>query len=180
MERIFLIGPPGAGKTACGQALARKLHCEFFDTDHLIEQNESCTISEIFERHGEARFRILERALLEEMQAQAATRPAVYATGGGLPVYNSNIELLRTLGKVVALTADINVLVERVKSNTARPLLARSGADADKQLHNRISQLLRERLPVYSQAGYKIDTSGLTPDEVADEIVSILGLGCVQ
>jgi shikimate kinase len=174
MERIFLIGPPGAGKTACGQALAEKLQCQFFDTDHLIESGEGCTVSEIFNNHGEARFRELERALLEQMQSDQGEARLVYATGGGLPVYNDNISLLQTLGKVVALTADLSVLVDRVKSNTSRPLLAHSGVDADKQLHKRISDLLTERSPVYEQAGYKIDTSGLSPQQVADEIVSIL------
>lgn len=176
MERIFLIGPPGAGKTACGQTLAERLQCEFFDTDRLIETAQGCSVSEIFAKHGESRFRQLERALLEQMRDQRDQQGevTVFATGGGLPVYNNNIELLQELGKVVALSAEVSVLVERVKTTGARPLLALSGDDADKELQKRISDLLTERSPVYARAGYKIDTSGLSPEQVANEIVGIL------
>jgi shikimate kinase len=214
MERIFLIGPPGAGKTACGQALAHKLACPFFDTDQLIEHTEGRTITDIFTTDGESHFRSLERELLEKMLAGQSVFPdkpisgcppdkaisgcppdkpisgcppdkpisgcppdeerAVFATGGGLPVYNDNITRLLSLGKVVALTADLSVLVERVKNNTARPLLAHANRDADTELLQRISHLLTERTPVYAMAGYKIDTSGLSPEQVADEIISIL------
>lgn len=175
MERIFLIGPPGAGKTACGQALAQRLDCAFFDTDRIIESAQGCTVSEIFAAQGEAGFRALERELLENMRdVTPGGDRTVYATGGGLPVYNNNIELLRELGKVVALTADLTVLVERVKATGARPLLATGGADADKELQKRMANLLAERSPVYARAGYKIDTSGLNPEQVANEIVGIL------
>jgi shikimate kinase len=176
MQRIFLIGPPGAGKTACGQALADRLNCVFFDTDRLIESAEGCSVSEIFAKHGEPRFRELERKLLEEM-LQESDRDGeiiVFATGGGLPVYNNNIKLLQQLGKVVALSADLPVLVERVKATGKRPLLTVQGEEADKQLRKRISDLLAERSPVYQRAGYKIDTTGLSPEQVANEIVGIL------
>lgn len=177
MQRIFLIGPPGSGKTAVGQVLAEMLGCAFFDTDQLIESKVNLTISQIFAEFGEAHFRALERQLLEDIAAlsEVSVAHCVYATGGGLPVYNNNLVRLQQLGKVVLLNADISILVERLRGNRQRPLLAAPGeSSADEQLHRRISELVATRGPMYEQAGYKIDTTGLNPAQVANEIVRIL------
>lgn len=176
MDVIFLIGPPGSGKTVCGQALAEALNCPFHDTDQLIEKQQARTISEIFADDGEAFFRDLESQLLETLPALAADgKHLVLATGGGFPIYNDNLRRMRQLGSVVALSAPIEVLVQRVKENKNRPLLAvAAGEDVDAHLHQRLSQLVSARSSVYAQAGYKIDTSGLKPDEVAHEIIRML------
>ena len=131
MERIFLIGPPGAGKTACGQALAEKLGCQFFDTDQLIEKAESRKLSLIFAAEGESHYRLLESRLLDQLDSMKLDgQKVVFATGGGLPVYNDNLTRLKRLGKVIALYADLSVLIERVKANADRPLLV-CGDDAE-------------------------------------------------
>lgn len=157
-----------------------KLNCAFFDTDHLIEQQQGMTVAEIFSAHGEQRFRELERELLDQLARENPVQSAwtIYATGGGLPVYNNNLQRLNGLGKVIALDADLTTLVNRVKSNWARPLLAAAeNAHADNELRTRLSELLAQRAAVYAQAGYKIDTSGLDPQQVADEIIRILYAG---
>lgn len=175
MQLIFLIGPPGSGKTVCGQALASELNCRFYDTDHLIEEAQHCSVADIFARQGEPAFRKLETELIESLPERfAQENQVVFATGGGLPVFNNNIERLKKLGKVVALSATLPVLVERLKSNTARPLLATTGENVDEQLQQRLSELLAIRSPVYEQAGYKIDTSGLKPEQVAHEIIEMV------
>jgi shikimate kinase len=180
--RVFLIGPPGSGKTSAGQALSEILHCDFFDTDRLIEARTGKTVTEIFAEKGEAQFRMLETELLQQIEAvpvKSATA-VVFATGGGLPVYNDNIKLLSTLGKVVALHADIPVLAKRLLGDRRRPLLAANGAVAgdvseEEHLQRRLTELMETRWPVYAQAGYKINTSGLSALEVANEILRVLG-----
>jgi shikimate kinase len=176
MQFIFLIGPPGSGKTVCGRELARLLDCRFFDTDQLIEKQQSCSVSEVFSKHGETHFRRLESELLQRLAGDfSGEGTVVFATGGGLPVFNNNLQRLQQLGKVVALTASLPVLLERVKGNHLRPLLAsQPGADADKQLETRLSELLDTRGTVYDLAGYKIDTSGLKPEQVAHEIIRLI------
>lgn len=146
---------------------------EFFDTDQLIEAQEGCTVTEIFASHGEAHFRTLERQLLDRLPETDKT--IVFGTGGGLPVFNDNIHRLAQIGSVVALSASLEVLCNRLKNNQDRPLLAASGNnDADNDLREKLSELVSTRSPVYALAGYKIDTSGLSPDEVAHEIVQML------
>lgn len=176
MRRVFLIGPPGAGKTACGQTLASKLHCPFFDTDQLIEQSQGKSICHIFAEEGENSFRRLEAKLLDSLERMHSEfQTVVYATGGGLPVYNDNMRRLQELGTVITLEATIAVLVSRVKRAQNRPLLdIADDEQADNLLTKRLSELIAQRAPVYAQAGYKIDTSGLDPEQVADEIVRIL------
>jgi shikimate kinase len=177
MQFIFLIGPPGAGKTVCAAALAQRLHCAFYDTDTLIETEVGLSISQLFEQHGESYFRKQETQLLAKLPERFKGAGAcVFATGGGLPVYNDNLARLAQLGKVVALTAPLSVLVDRVSGNAARPLLASKGQEDDSLLSQRLSQLIEQRRAVYDKAGYKIDTSGLKPDQVAEKIIEDLGL----
>lgn len=178
-NRIFLIGPPGSGKTAVGQALAAALDCDFFDTDRLIEAQVNLTVQQIFAEHGEDGFRKMERDLLESLESldvkTTATDTVVFATGGGLPIYNNNLQRLHALGKVIALNADIPFLVSRLKGDSARPLLqSEEQEDEEQRLLKRLTELMKTRWPVYAQAGYKINTSGLTPSEVATEIVRVL------
>jgi shikimate kinase len=189
---IVLIGPPGAGKTEAGMVLARKLSWEFLDTDNLIEERVKFTIPQIFQEFGEATFRHLECCLLEELaekklasagalpkrpdNQEAADAGLVIATGGGLPITFGNFERLTSLGKVVFLFADMEVLLSRLKNAPERPLLVNCAASKADDMAERLPRLYMQRQPVYSQTRYKIDTSGLNPDQVADEVLEILGM----
>lgn len=171
-----MIGPPGSGKTVCGQALARLLGCRFFDTDQLIEMQQAMSVTELFASKGETHFRQLETMLLESLeQTYQQGGPIIFATGGGLPIYNENLSRIERLGKVVSLSASLAVLLSRVQDDRCRPLLAATAQpDANPQLQNRLSELIERRAPLYNKARYKIDTSGLRPEEVAHEIIRMI------
>jgi shikimate kinase len=181
MVRIFLIGPPGSGKTAAGKELASLLAFEFLDVDDLIESSQGMLVSEIFAAHGESYFRTLESQKLAELKAEPAKKNQVIATGGGLPVHNNNLDELLALGEVVALTCNLDVLTRRLEGDEKRPLLANKSTNCNTDdepggLEKRLAKLMKARESTYARAQYKIDTSELTPAQVARKIIQSLNL----
>ena len=120
MRNIFLIGMMGSGKSTIGALLAEQLGYHFIDTDAFIEKQEGKSVAEIFRDKGEAHFRKLEKALLDELPSGNA----VIACGGGLPCYNNLLENIKQNGVVVYLKGNPDQLYERISTHTNRPLLA--------------------------------------------------------
>lgn len=161
---IFLIGFSGTGKSAVGRELARRLRRGFVDTDEQIVDRFGKSIDRIFAEDGERRFRAVER----ELVAQACARQGlVVSVGGGAVVDASNRALIADGNVVVLLEASPEVILERLRSDTAevRPLLA-----VDDPL-GRIRDLKAARADAYSVAHVTVVTDHLTPGEAADEIL---------
>ncbi len=153
----------GSGKTAVGQALARRLGRDFVDSDDLVVEEAGMPIAEIFAREGEAGFRRRERNAV----AQALAGPVrVVALGGGAPMDDGSWRQIRRRGAVVALTVSDKERRRRVRDAGTRPLLARGEAG--------LQALQRERRPRYQEADLVIDTSDRTVEEVAAAIESWL------
>ena len=102
MERIFLIGFMGSGKTTLGKALAQKLGVDFIDLDLYIETRYHKTVREIFAESGEERFRQIEKSLLHEV---ADFENVIIAAGGGTPCFFDNIDYMNGHGTCVYLKA---------------------------------------------------------------------------
>lgn len=163
MNHIILIGFMGAGKTTIGKRLAETAGMRFADTDQLIEEQAGRAISDIFAREGETYFRDLETRLLYRLQEEE--EPAVIAVGGGLPVREKNRELLRKLGTVVYLKAEVETLVNRLSGDTSRPKL--QGGD----LREKIISLMDAREGFYKDAaGMEYQTDHRTAEEAAEEL----------
>lgn len=163
---IYLVGMMGAGKSTVGVLLAEQLGCAFVDTDAEVEARAACTIAEIFEREGEARFRALEAEAIE-----AATEAgAVVALGGGAMAQPGMADRLCERGDVVWLRLTPEESLERVGTTDDRPLLA--GLDRAGRLA-KLEALLSERQPYYSRAQHRVD-AGRAPDEVVRAIVASL------
>jgi len=152
----------GTGKTAVGQALAKKKKWRFVDLDELIELREERTIYSIFAQEGESHFRRLESRVLKEM---AREKKFVVACGGGIVINETNVKIMKETGMIICLTASPRVILERTKGQTHRPLL--NVSDPAK----RIEFLLKLRAPFYARADKTIDTSRLTVKQVADKIL---------
>ncbi|MET3514948.1 shikimate kinase [Pseudacidovorax sp. 1753] len=119
-QSIALVGMPGAGKSAVGKELGRRLQRAFADSDVVIEQRIGCSIREYFEREGEAAFRQLEEQVLAELGEQGA---GVVATGGGIVIRPANRACLQQSFRVVYLHAAPEDLYRRLRHDTKRPLL---------------------------------------------------------
>lgn len=164
-DAIAITGFMGTGKTTVGRILARRLGLEFVDTDAIIEAEAGIPITQIFAERGEAHFRDLESAAL----TAALSRPGrVLSTGGGMLLHAANREALRAAGPTICLTATAEAILERTSPDESRPLL--QVADPA----GRIRELLAERAEAYSQADYHVDTTDLTPEEVAERILTLL------
>jgi shikimate kinase len=168
VRNLVLVGFMGSGKSSVGRELARRWGFRFIDTDTAIRQKYQKSIPEIFASFGEPFFRDEENQTLQELQK---TERAVIATGGGIVLQARNHPLLRTLGVVVWLTANEEVIWERVSRNQNRPLLRTEDPRAT------ISDLMSTRYPLYDAlADITVETSGLTHQEVADRAVAAIGL----
>ena len=123
---IVLIGPPGAGKTTCGQFLAATLGWAFVDTDAVIEAREGIPVSKLFAERGELAFRDLETETLQEL-LQKREHGLVIGTGGGIILREKNRKLLSQVQNLCYLQAQVSTLVERVAGDRSRPLLQTPG-----------------------------------------------------
>ena len=160
---VFLIGMMGSGKTTVGHLLASQLGYRFCDSDVVIEQVAGKTINEIFAESGEAAFRQIESQVLSELSSYTKL---VIATGGGVVIKPINWSYLHH-GLIVWLDASVEVLIERLKEDTTRPLLKQ--ADPAQTLH----QILEQRRGLYAEADLHIRIDAKeTPEQIASKIVT--------
>ncbi|MDP2729926.1 MAG: shikimate kinase [Dehalococcoidales bacterium] len=164
---IALVGFMGTGKTAVGQALAKKLNRKFIELDWLIEQESGKSIPEIFRQGGEIAFRELE---IEATKKIAGEKKVIIACGGGVILNKINIDRLRESSRTVYLTASPGVILKRIlKEVGQRPLL-----EVDNPART-IRELLKFREPFYERAAdVTINTSKLDIDAVVEQIIEKL------
>ncbi|HBZ30443.1 MAG TPA: shikimate kinase [Nitrosomonas nitrosa] len=148
---IILVGMMGAGKTTIGKLLANHMGKTFIDSDHEIQQRTGVKIPVIFEIEGEAGFRRRETEVLQEL-VQAEN--IVLATGGGAVLSGENRTLLRQHGIVVYLSASVDELQRRTRSDKNRPLLQTD------DLHARLMELHAQRDALYRETAHIIIDSG--------------------
>ena len=162
-DNIVLIGFMGSGKTTVGKELAKQLKMKFIDTDAYIEDKYQKSISDIFAQQGEEYFRQIETQTLEYFRDTVSG--AIFSTGGGMPLRQENARLLKEIGQVYYLTAANQVIYERVKGDTKRPLL--QGEDP----YGKICHLMKQRNPLYEAvADVLIDTNANDLEEVVVKI----------
>jgi shikimate kinase len=162
VQKIFLVGFMGAGKTHWGERLAAHTGATFTDTDACIEAETGKTIADLFEIPGESGFRILEQQCLHRLCADP--RNLIVATGGGLPCFFDNMAKMRQEGCVIYLKTPIEILSARLLSEKSkRPLLREVEAAA---LPAAIAERLAGRSAFYEQAHYTAEDNN-SRDEAA-------------
>lgn len=157
MNKIFLIGMMGCGKTTVGKELAQVLGYTFIDSDSEIEKKSKMKISQIFLKYGEPYFRKLETDFLDSLPENKI----VVACGGGLPCFNDNINRIKRLGFVIYLEAAPELLFLRVAKLKDRPLISDL---------KQFKVLFNQRSGDYQAADLVIDAS-LTTKEILVQIL---------
>ncbi len=156
----------GTGKTVVGRVLASRLSRELVDTDAVIVERAG-PVTEIFDRLGETGFRELEREMARELVGRT---DLVIATGGAMMLDPVSRAALAATGDAVCLTADVVTIVERITASRGRSLRPRL---ADGDLQAVVETLLAERAEGYS-CFPAVDTTGRSPDEVADAVLVVI------
>lgn len=165
-KTVVLVGMMGAGKTAVGTQVARKLGVPFVDQDDEIEKAANATIAEIFRDYGEPFFREKETLVLSRLVQGA---PSVLSTGGGAYLAARNRDLIAAHGVAVWLQAELNLLWARVRHRSTRPLLRTDNP------FETLRDLYETRVPVYAQARIHVPTHATyTIDDTANEVIRAL------
>lgn len=168
LPNLVLEGFMGTGKSTVGAILARRLQWDFIDTDEHIERQAGLSIKEIFSQHGEAGFRAMER----DACLQAASKQfTVVALGGGALLDSGSRSAIEESGVVILLTCGLQELLMRLEESARkgeRPMLAGNFGE-------RVEHLLHIRGELYDSIPLKVDTTHLTPEEVADKVIELYG-----
>lgn len=162
-NRIFLVGPMGAGKSTIGKYLSQHLKLRFCDTDTEIELRTGADIPWIFDVEGEEGFRDREQQVVAEMTLWDGV---VLATGGGVVLRPENRRALGSHGFVVYLYATVEEQVRRTRRDRKRPLLQRGNPEEV------LRSLMTIRDPLYREiSDHIIETDGCSPRTVAQRLV---------
>lgn len=163
---VALVGMMGAGKSAVGRTLARQLAVPFLDSDDEIEKAAAMSVAEVFARDGEAFFRARETEVLKRL---LATGPAVLSTGGGAFLAEENRREMHEAGVSVWLRADLDLLWERVRHKSTRPLLQTDDP------RGTLAALYARRAAIYALADLVVDSHpAYTLDDMTSQVIRVL------
>ncbi len=165
-RNIILVGPMGSGKSTIGSLIAKRLHRDFMDSDHYIEERTGVDIARIFDVEGEQGFRDRESKALIDLLSQS---DRVIATGGGSVLRQENQRLLKQKGYIVFLDTTVNQQMQRLRRDKKRPLLQTENP------RERLEVLLAERRPIYLDlADLTIKTDKRVARRLASDIINQL------
>ena len=162
---IVLVGLMGVGKSTIGKRLASRLDLPFVDADHEIEVAADLSISEIFERYGEAVFRDGERRVITRL---IDGTPKVIATGGGAFMNDATRALILERAIAVWLHADLDTIADRVRRRDHRPLLR------NRDPREVLAELAAVRDPVYALAPIHVRSEPAPHEATVDSILKAL------
>lgn len=162
MDNIYLIGFMGSGKTTIANRLGTKLQLAVQDTDKMIELFYQMKIKDIFLQYGEKTFREYERQILGEVEKHNC----IVSTGGGIIETPENILELKK-HQTIYLQTSWEVIMNRLKEDTGRPIWNNQDVDKQALLHKREGKYIEA-------ASIIVNTDGKTTNQVVTEIITLI------
>ena len=159
VDKIYLVGFMGAGKSTLADALGVRLGWRVEDIDTLVERRERLTVAEIFARRGEPHFRAVERSVLADL---LPARHVVIATGGGTFADGDNRALINRDGISIWLDVSWKQVIERLPTDGRRPLAAD---------RSRMERLFDARQPAYRHAHVRLDVERASTAELVERVL---------
>jgi len=166
---IYLVGYMGAGKTTAGKLLAEKLGWRFVDLDEAFETIHGYSTADYIRQFGLEAFRKKEKYVVEDLADQIPYEHVIYATGGGYPCWEDNMDCLRELGTSIYIRWKPEHLAKRLSLTdlSERPVLK---GRTEKELLKFIAPQLKAREPFYARAHHILDVE--ICDEESDERIA--------
>ncbi len=170
---VYLTGFMATGKSTIGPILSNTLGWSFYDLDEVIESKYNSSIKKIFSEKGEDEFRTIENKVLAELNPN---KNAIVALGGGTMMNQENIDLMKKRGVIVLFETSENEIYHRMKNKMSRPLAIDDNGNmlGEKELRNKIKELLQTRKNFYEQADIKINTGNELVGNTVDKLTKIL------
>lgn len=172
VDKLFLVGARGAGKSTVGALLAARLGCPFVDTDDELCTRSGASVAEIVAREGWPGFRQREGAVLRRVGRRQG--PAVIATGGGMVLLRANRSFMRSAGRVIYICARPGELARRLAGD---PRHAQRPSLTGAPLLEELASVLAEREALYREAAHHAVDGALPAGEVLEQIMGALGAG---
>ena len=166
---IYLVGYMGAGKTTAGRILAEKLGWYFVDLDEAFKEIHGLSTADYIRTYGIEDFRKKEKYVVEDLADQVPYEHVIYATGGGYPCWEDNMDCLRELGTSIYIRWRPEHLAKRLALTdlSERPVLQ---GRTEEELLDFIAPQLEAREPFYAMANHILDVD--ICDEHSDERIA--------
>ncbi len=166
-KSVYLIGFSGSGKSTISPKLAKALGVTFYDSDAMIEKQAGMTVSEIFSKVGERKFRKIEQVVIAKIVAARGIK--VVSLGGGSLLTPANRKIVLADGLLIYLSCSVREIYRRLMADNSRPLL--NGQHESRESRNeRIKSLLSRRVIHYQLADLSVSTTNRTIGEVLKKI----------
>lgn len=165
-----MIGYMGCGKSSTGRRVARSLGVRFVDTDAEVEREEQATVLDIFHYEGESYFRRAERRVLDRILADEGDM--IVATGGGLPLRDDNMDIMRDTGITVYIKRSAESIFGRM-SDYGRKKRPKLRDMSDEEVLWYMERDIEKRDHTYRLSEYKFDADTMNDANLAASIVRI-------
>lgn len=164
MKGVTLIGMPGAGKSAIGKRVAKKINWNFVDLDVLILETQGMHHHEIMTTRGEQTLMDIEQELTLELNLEKT----IFSPGGSIVYSKKAMDKLKRDTRVIYLAVPLEQIKKHLGEN-----INRNGIIGLKD--KGIEGLFAERVPLYEAfADLTIECAGENLQEKVEKVFLVI------